>query len=148
MACVQVHQDPTRALSVPHSGPPRIQDALAQRPHEHCCCHCLYHCRYFYIPARKEHRGLGGLFFDDLSSADASYDVEQFTKDVGDGILPSWLSIVERRRDIKFTEEQRNWQLLRRGRYLVGSWWCSHGLANHVCCMCVVATVAYLNFEQ
>lgn len=40
---------------------------------------------------------------------------------VGDGILPCWLPIVARHRDTPFTEEQRNWQLLRRGRYL-GAW--------------------------
>jgi coproporphyrinogen III oxidase len=33
--------------------------------------------RYFYLPARKEHRGVGGLFFDDLDAAEASYDVEE-----------------------------------------------------------------------
>ena len=33
--------------------------------------------RYFYIPARREHRGVGGLFFDDLDAAAAPYDVEQ-----------------------------------------------------------------------
>jgi len=35
-----------------------------------------------------------------------------------DGILPSWVPIVERRRREAFTQEQRDWQLLRRGRYL------------------------------
>ncbi|KXZ44310.1 hypothetical protein GPECTOR_69g403 [Gonium pectorale] len=74
--------------------------------------------RYFYIPARKEHRGVGGLFFDDMSSGEAGFDVEAFVRDVGDGILPSWLPIVERHRDQPFTEAQRNWQLLRRGRYI------------------------------
>lgn len=39
-------------------------------------------------------------------------------REVGDGILPSWAPIVERRRGLGFTEEQRAWQLLRRGRYL------------------------------
>ncbi|PNH11399.1 Coproporphyrinogen-III oxidase [Tetrabaena socialis] len=74
--------------------------------------------RYFYIPARKEHRGVGGLFFDDLSSAEAGYDVEAFVRQVGDGILDSWTPLVQRRRGTPFTEEQRQWQLLRRGRYL------------------------------
>lgn len=74
--------------------------------------------RYFYIPARKEHRGVGGLFFDDVDAASSPYDVEQFVRDVGDGILPSWEGIVQRRRGQAFTEAQRQWQLLRRGRYL------------------------------
>jgi len=39
--------------------------------------------KYFYIPARKEHRGVGGIFFDDLDAATESYDVEQFVKRVG-----------------------------------------------------------------
>jgi coproporphyrinogen III oxidase len=39
-------------------------------------------------------------------------------RDVGDGILPSWAPIVERRRGQAFSEEQRQWQLVRRGRYL------------------------------
>jgi coproporphyrinogen III oxidase len=32
--------------------------------------------RYFYIPCRKEHRGIGGLFFDDVASGEAGYDAE------------------------------------------------------------------------
>ena len=74
--------------------------------------------RYFYIPARKEHRGVGGLFFDDLDAAVEKYDVEAFVRDVGNGIIPSWAPIVERNRDLSFTPAQRDWQLLRRGRYL------------------------------
>ncbi len=74
--------------------------------------------RYFYIPARKEHRGIGGLFFDDLSSSEAGFDVEEFVRDVGNGILPSWLPIVARHRSEPFTDAQRQWQLLRRGRYI------------------------------
>ena len=76
---------------------------------------------YFYIPARKEHRGIGGLFFDDLdheSHPDASIPVEEFVKQVGMEILPSWIPIVERRKGIKVTEPERQWQLMRRGRYL------------------------------
>jgi len=74
--------------------------------------------RYFYIPARKEHRGIGGLFFDDLDAATEKYDVEQFVRDVGNAIIPSWAPIVERNRGLRYTPAQREWQLLRRGRYL------------------------------
>lgn len=36
--------------------------------------------RYFYIPARKEHRGIGGLFFDDLEAEGAPYDVQAYVQ--------------------------------------------------------------------
>jgi coproporphyrinogen III oxidase len=36
--------------------------------------------RHFYIPVRQEHRGIGGLFFDDLSPAEVSFDVEAFVR--------------------------------------------------------------------
>lgn len=73
---------------------------------------------YLYIPARKEHRGIGGLFFDDLPADEQAFDAGQFTRDVAAGILPSWRDIAQRRRAEPFTDEQRQWQLLRRGRYL------------------------------
>lgn len=41
-----------------------------------------------------------------------------FTKAVGDGFLPSWIPAVEDQRGAPFTDTQRQWQLLRRGRYL------------------------------
>lgn len=76
---------------------------------------------YFYIPARKEHRGIGGIFFDDLddeSVGTRATNAEEYVRNVGNGILPSWMPIVERRRDMAVVEEERAWQLLRRGRYL------------------------------
>lgn len=85
--------------------------------------------RYFYIPCRKEHRGLGGIFFDDLDTTTSrsgdennnnseTFDAVSFVKDVGTNILPSWLPIVEAHRNTPITDEQREWQLERRGRYL------------------------------
>ena len=55
---------------------------------------------YFYIPSRKEHRGVGGIFFDDLSSQGA----QEFTQEVAEQWLASYLSIVEKRRQLAFTE--------------------------------------------
>lgn len=54
----------------------------------------------------------------DLPSSEPRFDAEAFVREVGDGILPSWIPIVERRQGQAFTEPQRQWQLLRRGRYI------------------------------
>lgn len=70
---------------------------------------------YFYLPARSEHRGTGGIFFDDMVMDDKSL---AFVQGVTDTWMPSWLPIVKKRQEIPVTERQRQWQLLRRGRYL------------------------------
>jgi coproporphyrinogen III oxidase len=70
---------------------------------------------YFYLPARSEHRGTGGIFFDDVVANDTS---RAFVQNVAKTWMPSWLPIVQKRNDIKYTEEQKYWQKLRRGRYL------------------------------
>lgn len=75
------------------------------------------HCdEYFYLPARAEHRGTGGIFFDDLSAE--APGASDFVKNVALAWIPSWFPIVEKRRDTPFTEKQKQWQLLRRGRYV------------------------------
>jgi len=76
---------------------------------------------YFYIPMRKERRGVGGIFFDDVQAVDVdeiSGGAEAMTRAVGSSLLDSWLPITERRRGMPFTAEQREWQLMRRGRYI------------------------------
>jgi coproporphyrinogen III oxidase len=70
---------------------------------------------YFYLPARSEHRGTGGIFFDDVT---VTADSLAFTKGVVESWMPSWFPIVEERNDLPVTDQQRQWQLLRRGRYL------------------------------
>ncbi|KAL3905388.1 MAG: hypothetical protein SGARI_004489 [Bacillariaceae sp.] len=71
---------------------------------------------YFYLPARSEHRGTGGVFFDDMPAS--STGVVDFVQSVANAWMPSWLPIVEKRRKIAFTDKQKQWQMLRRGRYL------------------------------
>lgn len=71
--------------------------------------------KYFYLPARSEHRGTGGIFWDDMP---VHNDTMAFTKAVVNTWMPSWLPIVERRHRRPYTDEQKHWQLLRRGRYL------------------------------
>ena len=72
---------------------------------------------YFYLKHRNEPRGIGGLFFDDLSEPgfDKSF---AFMRSVGDHYLRAYLPIVERRKDTPYAERQRDFQLYRRGRYV------------------------------
>lgn len=75
---------------------------------------------YFYIPHREETRGIGGIFFDRLK-ANEEFTIEQrfeFVKDVGNAFLTAYLPIVEKTKVLNWTEDEKNWQLLRRGRYV------------------------------
>ncbi|CRG83215.1 coproporphyrinogen III oxidase [Talaromyces islandicus] len=84
--------------------------------------------KYFYIPHRGEARGVGGIFFDDLdadflqSSSSSSQNPQDtlfsFVSDALASFLPSYVPILERRKDMPYTEAQKAWQQLRRGRYV------------------------------
>ncbi len=72
---------------------------------------------YFYLKHRDEHRGIGGLFFDDLN--DPGFEQSfAFIRSVGDHFLPAYTPIVDARRDTPYGDEQREFQLYRRGRYV------------------------------
>jgi coproporphyrinogen III oxidase len=73
--------------------------------------------RYFFLKHRNEPRGIGGIFFDDLSAAGFA-SCFALTRNVGDAFLPAYLPIVERRRDLPFGERERDFQAYRRGRYV------------------------------
>ncbi|HCW08046.1 MAG TPA: oxygen-dependent coproporphyrinogen oxidase [Cytophagales bacterium] len=67
-----------------------------------------------------ERRGVGGIFYDYLrpnTSHDENFFFE-FSKACGDSFVKAYLPIVERRKNLTFTDEQRKWQELRRGRYV------------------------------
>lgn len=72
---------------------------------------------YFYLKHRDEHRGIGGILFDDLSLADYK-TTENFACNVGDNFLPAYLPILERRCNMDYSERERNFQNYRRGRYV------------------------------
>jgi coproporphyrinogen III oxidase len=72
---------------------------------------------YFYLPHRKEPRGAGGIFYDHLDSGSAEADFA-FTRDVGEAFLQAYPAIVRRRMFEAFTPEEREAQLIRRGRYV------------------------------
>lgn len=74
---------------------------------------------YFRIPHRSESRGVGGIFFDDLD--ESTNDQEQlfsFVQSCLGAFLPSYLPIITRRKDMPFTLAEKEWQQLRRGRYV------------------------------
>jgi len=75
---------------------------------------------YFTIAHRGERRGVGGIFFDDLDpSADRGTDaLFAFVSDCAGAFLPAYLPIAERRCDTPFSPEHRDWQAMRRGRYV------------------------------
>ena len=73
--------------------------------------------RYFYLPHRQEPRGVGGIFFDDLASADRNADFA-FVRGVGEAFLSVYPRIVARRKDIAYDEAARERLLLKRGRYV------------------------------
>lgn len=98
---------------------------------------------YFYLKHRQETRGVGGVFFDYQDGTGELYrgpnpdgpaaqhskqlgeqpqrsweDLFKFAIDCGDAFLPSYVPIVEKRRNTEYGEHQRNFQLYRRGRYV------------------------------
>lgn len=78
---------------------------------------CKRQCdEYFYLPHRDEPRGIGGLFFDDWDKGgfDSSF---RFVRDIGDHILPAYMPIIRRRIDMPYSDNEREFQLYRRGRY-------------------------------
>lgn len=75
---------------------------------------------YFWNTHRNEARGIGGLFFDHLVENEtmSMEDWYNFVTEVGNSFLESYVPIVERRKDLPYTEANRTWQEIRRGRYV------------------------------
>lgn len=72
---------------------------------------------YFYIVHRKERRGVGGIFFDDLDSPSQD-EVFQFVTSCAEAVIPSYIPLVKKHKDDGYGYHERQWQLLRRGRYV------------------------------
>ncbi len=75
---------------------------------------------YFFIKHRNETRGIGGVFFDRLN-ADEEMSFEKnlaFWKELGESFAPIYTELMERNRHKPFNEQHKQWQLLRRGRYV------------------------------
>jgi len=72
---------------------------------------------YFYLKHRKEPRGIGGIFFDDLGKPDFE-SCFNLTKSVGNHFLEAYVPILERRLNMPYGERERDFQAYRRGRYV------------------------------
>jgi len=72
---------------------------------------------YFHLKHRGEPRGIGGVFYDDLSEPDFE-TCFALTRSVGDGFLAAYLPILERRKDLLYGARERAFQAYRRGRYV------------------------------
>lgn len=72
---------------------------------------------YFYLKHRKEPRGVGGIFFDDFNELGFAQSFA-LTQSVGDHFLKAYLPILQRRRELPYSENERDFQAYRRGRYV------------------------------
>jgi coproporphyrinogen III oxidase len=75
---------------------------------------------YFYIPHRNETRGIGGIFFDRLQATDelSIEDRFAFVQSVGNAFAPIYTHLIGENRHKSFDEQQKEWQRVRRGRYV------------------------------
>lgn len=78
---------------------------------------------YFFISHRNETRGIGGIFFDFIGMTPENLKISfgqffEFVMAVGNVFLPLYSHLVRKNKDKKFTEKEKQWQLIRRGRYV------------------------------
>jgi coproporphyrinogen III oxidase len=75
---------------------------------------------YFFLKHRKETRGIGGIFFDYLKG-DGGFTREsrfEFIKSLGSAFAPLYIHLMKKNSDLPFTDKEKEWQFLRRGRYV------------------------------
>lgn len=80
---------------------------------------------YFFIPHRNETRGIGGIFFDYLKPNEPGNgqgldkaSIFEFVKEVGESFAPIYTTLMHKYADMPFNEREKQWQYLRRGRYV------------------------------
>lgn len=76
---------------------------------------------YFYIKHRNETRGIGGIFFDKLneqSENKSKQELFDFVLDVGKTFAPTYTALMNKNKDKAFSEDHKNWQYIRRSRYV------------------------------
>ena len=76
--------------------------------------------RYFFNSHRSEHRGIGGVFYDHLRPDEKLVGValEAFQQEIASSFIQAYIPIVENRQSLDYTAAQKEWQEIRRGRYV------------------------------
>lgn len=72
---------------------------------------------YFFIKHRNETRGIGGIFFDHLNNKPKE-QIFEFVKEIGNSFAPIYSHLLQKNHLMSFTDKQKKWQLIRRGRYV------------------------------
>ncbi len=75
---------------------------------------------YFFLPHRQETRGVGGIFFDYLKPTNDGHKNQlfEFVKAVGETFAPTYTELMRKNHELPFGEDEKKWQLVRRGRYV------------------------------
>lgn len=75
---------------------------------------------YFWNAHRNEARGIGGLFFDYCKATEeiSMQNWYSFVTEVGDSFLEAYIPVVEKRKNLEYNQKHRDWQEIRRGRYV------------------------------
>jgi coproporphyrinogen III oxidase len=93
-----------------------LRDACERASPGSYALHKAHADRYFFLPHRGEHRGVGGVFFEDPGGGlQAGLAL---ASEIAAAFLPAYLPIVERRRGLPWGKAERRWQEIRRGRYV------------------------------
>lgn len=72
---------------------------------------------YFRVTHRNECRGIGGIFFDDIDEP-SQEEAFKFVSSCANSVIPSYLPLVRKHKNDPYGDREREWQLLRRGRYV------------------------------
>jgi coproporphyrinogen III oxidase len=75
---------------------------------------------YFFIKHREETRGIGGIFYDRLKPENTGLSFDEllnFSVEVGNTFAPVYTELIDRNRDQEYTEQEQEWQYIRRSRY-------------------------------
>ena len=72
---------------------------------------------YFYIPHRKEHRGIGGIFYEKKKFKQIENGLN-FSRKVGESFIENYVQIINKHKSKKYSKEEKKFQRFRRGRYV------------------------------